>query len=166
MLDEQEAAPLHTEYPLGSEAETGQLASRLAAIARSGDVFALHGDLGAGKTAFARAFIHARGHADEDIPSPTFTLVQTYDPLRSGEPAIWHFDLFRIESPQDAIELGIDDAFADGVSLIEWPDRLGTLLPPEHLLITLLSGPTPTSRRLLIDGSGRWRPRLREVGLV
>src|ERR1700688_5301802 len=109
---------------LPDDAATAALAAHIAALARPGDVIALKGELGAGKTSFARAFIRARG-GDETVPSPTFTLVQVYD-LPDG--AVWHFDLYRLRQPGDAWELGIEDAFRDGISLIEWPERLGTVL--------------------------------------
>src|SRR4051812_29949378 len=107
------------ETVLPDEAATAALAGRLAPLAARGDVVALTGALGAGKTSFARGFIAARAGRPIEVPSPTFTLVQTYD-LPSGP--IWHFDLYRLERPDDAIELGIDEAFADGISLIEWPE--------------------------------------------
>src|SRR5215470_13086350 len=110
---------------LPDEAATAAFAARVSAVAAAGDIIALKGDLGAGKTTFARAFIRAHG-CEEEVPSPTFTLVQIYE---VGPIAIWHFDLYRINSPDEAWELGIEDAFLEGISLIEWPDRLGSLLP-------------------------------------
>ncbi|HEY2541330.1 MAG TPA: tRNA (adenosine(37)-N6)-threonylcarbamoyltransferase complex ATPase subunit type 1 TsaE, partial [Stellaceae bacterium] len=88
---------------LSNEAATAALAARLAAIARPGDVIALRGELGAGKTAFARAFIRARNSADEEVPSPTFTLVQNYE---AAGGAIWHFDLYRLTAADEIWELG------------------------------------------------------------
>jgi tRNA threonylcarbamoyladenosine biosynthesis protein TsaE len=122
------------EIALPDAAATAALAARVAPLAARGDVVALSGTLGAGKTTFARGFIAARAGRPIEVPSPTFTLVQTYD-LASG--AIWHFDLYRLERADDAIELGIDEAFADAISLIEWPERLGDLLPARRLDITL-----------------------------
>src|SRR5580692_7817201 len=110
---------------LPDETATAALAARIAAVAAPADIIALKGDLGAGKTAFARAFIRACGNQDE-VPSPTFTLVQVYD---ARPTAIWHFDLYRIRAPEEAWELGIEDAFITGISLIEWPERLRALLP-------------------------------------
>ena len=126
---------------------TAALATALAASARQGDVIGLSGPLGSGKTTFARYFIAARMGAsprEQEVPSPTFTLVEIYQPA-SG-PAIWHFDLYRIETPDDAYELGIEDAFADGIALIEWPERLGGLMPREHLHIGLAAGKSETAR--------------------
>jgi len=140
---------------LGDENATAALAARLAALVVPGDVIALSGELGAGKTSFARAFIRARG-GDESVPSPTFTLVQTYD-LPGG--AIWHFDLYRLRTAEEAWELGIEDAFQSGISLIEWPERLGSLLPARHLLVALEFGPIPTARRATLASSGDWAGR-------
>jgi tRNA threonylcarbamoyladenosine biosynthesis protein TsaE len=141
---------------LADESATAKLAARIAAASRPGDIIALKGELGAGKTSFARAFIGARG-GDEAVPSPTFTLVQLYDLPHS---AVWHFDLYRIRDPKDAWELGIEDAFSEGISLIEWPERLGSLLPARHLLIELDFAPTPGARRATISAGGDWVERL------
>src|SRR5215831_17568551 len=116
---------------LPDEAATAALAARVSALAATGDIIALKGDLGAGKTTFARHFIRARG-GTEEVPSPTFTLVQVYE---LGAAPIWHFDLYRIKSSEEAWELGIEDAFSEGISLIEWPERLGSLLPQRRLEI-------------------------------
>ena len=120
---------------LPDEAATAGLAARLAARARQGDVIGLQGELGSGKTTFARAFIRSLGDGREEVPSPTFTLVEIY--ACAGKPPVWHFDLYRLTAAEEAWELGIEEAFADGISLIEWPERLGGLLPPEHLLLAL-----------------------------
>lgn len=151
---------------LGSETETAAFAARLVRIVRTGDVLALWGDLGSGKTVFARGFIRAHCNPDEEVPSPTFTLVQTYEPADVKGAAIWHFDLYRLGDPDDAIELDIEDAFASAISLIEWPDRLGPLLPAHRLDLTLSAGDNPNRRRLTIAGDSRWRARLREAGVV
>ena len=135
---------------LPDAAATAALARRVAALARPGDVIALKGELGSGKTFFARAFI-----GEEDVPSPTFTLVQIYD---RPQGRIWHFDLYRLDAPEQAIELGIEEAFAGGISLIEWPERLGRLLPPERLEIALGFAAGPEAREATVAGSGRWAP--------
>jgi tRNA threonylcarbamoyladenosine biosynthesis protein TsaE len=119
---------------LADERATLALGARLAGEAARGDVFALKGALGAGKTTLARGFIRALTTPEEEVPSPTFTLVQGYD---SRKGPLWHFDLYRLEDPEEAWELGIEDAFADGISLIEWPERLGPLLPARRRDVTL-----------------------------
>ena len=144
-------------FDLPDEAATGALAARLAAVARPGDIIALKGDLGVGKTSFARAFIRARADAQEEVPSPTFTLVQIY---QTGGAAIWHFDLYRLGAAEEAWELGIEDAFGSGISLIEWPDRLGPLLPQRHLEIALSFGGRVEARRAVVSGGAEWRGRL------
>jgi len=141
---------------LPDEAATAAFAARIATLAERGDVIALAGDLGAGKTSFARAFIRARG-SEEEVPSPTFTLVQVYELVPM---AIWHFDFYRVTRPDEAWELGIEDAFSQGISLIEWPERLGPLLPPHRLEITLLFGDQPDARRALIAAGEGWQERL------
>ena len=145
-----------TSFDLRDEKATAALAARLAGLARPSDVIALQGELGAGKTAFARAFIRARG-GDEGVPSPTFTLVQTYE-LPGG--AIWHFDLYRLRAEEEAWELGIEDAFRDGISLIEWPERLGALMPRRRLLVTLVFAAAKGARRATLSGESDWAPRL------
>lgn len=150
---------------LADEAATEALARRLAAIVEPGDVLALWGDLGVGKTVFARAFVRARGDAFEDVPSPTFTLVQVYDPTDGSEAPTYHFDLFRLKSFEETYELGIEEAFAGGISLVEWPDRLGLLLPPHRLDVKLAEGSAPDARRVVLEGHGVWRARLAEAEL-
>ncbi len=117
--------------PEATEAFARALAPRLDA----GDVIELEGGIGAGKTHFARALILARLAAPEDIPSPTFTLVQTYDSADGIE--IWHADLYRLSHPDEAIELGFDEAFENAICLIEWPDRLADLRPTSALRLKL-----------------------------
>src|SRR6202162_3228197 len=121
---------------LPDEDATAAFAARVAALARPGDVIALKGELGAGKTSFARAFIRARG-GDEEVPSPTFTLAQVYE---LADAAVWHFDCYRLRDPEEAWELGIEDAFRDGISLIEWPERLRPLLAAGGAEIGVRSG--------------------------
>jgi len=139
---------------LADEAATRRFAAKIAPLARRGDVIALWGDLGAGKTAFARGFLRALG-IEEDVPSPTFTLVQSYP---AGDLTIFHFDLYRIEAVEETYELGIEDAFEDGVSLIEWPDRLGNLLPADRLDIAF--DMAPPGRRARVTPHKSWADRL------
>jgi len=132
-------------------AATAHLAAALAPKIEKGDVLALAGPLGVGKTSFARAFIAALG-GEEEVPSPTFTLVQLYE---LGAVTLYHFDLYRLERPEDAYELGIEEAFALGVSLIEWPERLGPLLPAERLELAFAFDPVAPSRTVRLTGFGR-----------
>ena len=114
---------------------TQRLGALLASNLLAGDVIAISGALGAGKSALARAIIQAANPDEMDVPSPTFTLVQTYE-LQDGTP-LWHLDLYRVESPAEAMELGLEDAFIDAACLIEWPERLKKLLPKDNLSIYL-----------------------------
>ena len=117
-----------------SESDTEKLAAALAEKLTAGDVVLLSGDLGAGKTVFARALIRAcAGDPALDVPSPTFTLAQTYDTPRG---TVWHFDLYRIEDEEEIYELGWEDALSDGIVIVEWPQRLGSLAPPDALAVT------------------------------
>jgi tRNA threonylcarbamoyladenosine biosynthesis protein TsaE len=150
---------------LPDEKATVSLANRIAPLALPGDVLALWGGLGTGKTVFARAFVRGRGASEEEVPSPTFTLLQTYDPGPGFVGAVYHFDLFRLTAAEEAYELDIEEAFADGVSLIEWPGRLGRLLPAVRLDITLAQGSAANSRRVTLEGHGSWAARLKEIGL-
>jgi tRNA threonylcarbamoyladenosine biosynthesis protein TsaE len=118
---------------LPDEAATAALGVRLAGACRPGDLIALSGDLGAGKSTLARALIRHLAGADIDVPSPTFTLVQTYDTPRLP---VWHFDLYRLEDPGEARELGLTEA-VDGLALIEWPERLDAYLPQTRLDVWL-----------------------------
>lgn len=157
-------AAILLEMDLADPDQTGRAAGLLARIARPGDVLALWGDLGAGKTTFARGFIGALMPEGESVPSPTFTLVQTYPALIAGEPVeIWHFDLYRLKHAEEAYEVGIEEAFASGISLIEWPDRLGSLLPRRHLDVTLTPGANADSRRLTLAGGTDWAERLAPI---
>jgi tRNA threonylcarbamoyladenosine biosynthesis protein TsaE len=145
---------------LADEAATRRLGARLAALAEPGDVILLSGTLGAGKSTLARAFVRALTSEDEEVPSPTFTLVQVYE-AEVGD--VWHFDLYRLEKPDDAFELGIEDAFVDGISLIEWPDRLGSLVPRRRLEVVLAAGDAETSRRATLTSHGQWDTRLKDL---
>jgi tRNA threonylcarbamoyladenosine biosynthesis protein TsaE len=145
------AAPDPIDVSLPDPAATAQLARRLADVARPGDLIALHGTLGMGKTAFARAFIRHLAGAEEEVPSPTFTLVQSYD---TAVGTIWHFDLYRLTRPEDVWELGLEDALADGITLIEWPERLGSSLPARRLDLILRAGDGPEARHALLDAMG------------
>ncbi|MGN0904620.1 MAG: tRNA (adenosine(37)-N6)-threonylcarbamoyltransferase complex ATPase subunit type 1 TsaE [Alphaproteobacteria bacterium] len=137
-------------------------AADLAKLCRPKDVIALFGDLGMGKTVFARAFIRSFGRPEEEVPSPTFTLVQTYDVRtgNGGETAVWHFDLYRLKHPDEIYETGFEEALSDGISLIEWPERAGNRLPGNRLEIHLSAGASPDERRVEIIPLGKtWKNR-------
>ncbi len=129
-----------------AETETLRLATVFAAQAEPGMTLLLEGPIGAGKTTFARALIQhlqSQSGTAEDVPSPTFTLVQTYV---AGALEIWHADLYRLTAPEDVLDLGLDAAFHEALCLVEWPDRLGSLAPSNA--VTLSFG-------LAKDGMGR-----------
>jgi len=148
---------------LADEAATASLAGRLAACAAPGDVLALSGDLGVGKTCFARAFIHSLSPAVGDVPSPTFTLVQTYPVQLTGRTVeVWHFDFYRLKSAEEAYDLAIEEAFATGISLVEWPERIAPLLPRARLDLTFAIAPDGT-RQVRLSGGGHWRKDLLQM---
>tara|TARA_R110000787_G_scaffold99571_7_gene204173 strand:+ start:443 stop:910 length:468 start_codon:yes stop_codon:yes gene_type:complete len=126
--------------------ETSQRAADLGRVLNAGDVVLLGGDVGAGKTHFARSLIQSLLSTSQDVPSPTFTLVQTYDTTK-GE--VWHADLYRITSLDDVEELGLVDAFENAICLIEWPDRLSSLKPAAALSIELTPGQGENTRKLV-----------------
>lgn len=143
------------ELTLENLTATEALAARLAALARPGDALLLEGPLGAGKSALARAFLRAAtGEPALDVPSPTFTLVQSYD-LPGGTTA-HHFDLYRLGGPGGLVELGWDEA-REGIVLVEWPERLGPLAPPDALRVELAPGDHEDARRARLTG---WEGRL------
>lgn len=117
-----------------SEKETLKYAAQFAQSLKQGDIVALHGTLGTGKTVFSKGIIQALCHTNTDVPSPTFTIVQSYD---SEKGTLYHFDFYRLKNPEEAYEIGIEDAFTDGICLIEWPDKIGTLLPKKHINVFL-----------------------------
>jgi tRNA threonylcarbamoyladenosine biosynthesis protein TsaE len=141
---------------LEDEAATAALAGLLAPYLAPGDVVALSGDLGAGKTSFARALIRTLCGPDDagrEVPSPTFTLVQSYE-TPAGR--IHHFDLYRVRSPDELTEIGWDEALADGIVLVEWPDRAGALLPARRLDIVLGFGTTAQTRVAVLRPGSDW----------
>lgn len=140
------------------EAATRDLARKLAPQLQKGDMLALTGELGAGKTAFARHLICALCGQDTEVPSPTFTLLQSYDTPR-GE--VWHFDLYRIKTPDEVIELGWEDT-GGVIALVEWPQRLGGLLPADRLDVKIGFDPaSPHARQFQFTAQGRLKGRLK-----
>ena len=142
------------EFPLPDLDATTSLGRAIASGLGRGDAVALWGDLGAGKTTLARAILQALG-VKEDVPSPTFTIVQNYE----TSPAIAHYDLYRLKSAREMAELGFEDALDQGAVLVEWPERAPEVLPLEALHVRL--GLRDTGRLARITGPGRWANDLR-----
>ena len=138
-----------------SALETQDFGAKLADLLRPGDVVALHGSLGMGKSTLARAVIQKRSNnGDLEVPSPTFTIVQTYD----LDPPIYHVDLYRLDDADEAMELGLEDSFDEAISLIEWPERLGPYLPKKALIITMTESKSG-GRRFDFSGPAFWKER-------
>ncbi|MDR7124511.1 tRNA (adenosine(37)-N6)-threonylcarbamoyltransferase complex ATPase subunit type 1 TsaE [Pseudotabrizicola sp. 4114] len=139
----------HTLF-LPSEEATDALGHLMASHLVPGDTVLLTGPIGAGKSHLSRAIIRARLGRMEDVPSPTFTLVQTYE-----DPAgdIWHADLYRLSHPDEVLELGLEDAFATAICLIEWPERLGAYAPQDAIRLSLT--PEDEGRRATLCFAGR-----------
>jgi tRNA threonylcarbamoyladenosine biosynthesis protein TsaE len=155
-------AARHHHISLPDLSATAKLGAAIAQHLRRGDGLMLSGALGAGKTTLARAIIGAAqiaaGLTPEDVPSPTYTLVQTYS---AGELTIWHADLYRLNSAAEVVELGLDEALATGVLLVEWPEKLGAALPADRLDISL-SG-MEGQRYAEIAAHGSWHARFAYV---
>ncbi|MFZ5963246.1 tRNA (adenosine(37)-N6)-threonylcarbamoyltransferase complex ATPase subunit type 1 TsaE [Thalassococcus sp. BH17M4-6] len=153
--------PSQARFPVVDAHATCALAQRFGTILGPGDVLLLEGEIGAGKTHFARCLIQSLLTVAEDVPSPTFTLVQTYD-TRSGE--VWHADLYRLSDPDQCAELGLTEAFNSAICLVEWPDRLAELAPDTALTLTFAPGPAEESRIITLRWTDpRWDPRLAQV---
>lgn len=142
---------------------TEHLAGACAGFAIPGCTFLLSGGLGAGKSTFARAFVRALIGADEEVPSPTFTLVQQYGPIDRGgaDIEIWHADLYRLGDPDEVLELGLDEAFGTAICLVEWPDRLGHFAPDDaiELIFDFAAdkGAAPDMRDITARVPEKWR---------
>lgn len=147
--------PAEGDFRLDAEADTARLGAAIAAELRAGDTVCLIGPLGAGKSTLARGLIRALTTAVEDVPSPTFTLVQFYE----GRLPLAHFDLYRLTSPDEAHELGLDEALDEGVAVIEWPQRLEGRLPPDRLDIEIAFDETGEGRRARLTPHGAWEGR-------
>jgi len=141
------------DVPLPDLDATTRLGAGIAGALRPGDAVALWGDLGAGKTTLARAILRALG-VKEDVPSPTFTLVQSYNTRLP----VAHYDLYRLKQAREMEELGFEDALDRGAVLVEWPERAPEVLPPEALHVRL--GLRETGRLARITGPGRWKSLL------
>ena len=147
-----------------SDAEaTTRLGQVIAPLLAAGDSVLLYGPLGMGKSTLARGLIRALTSPDEDVPSPTFTLVQFYD----SETPVAHFDLYRLTRPEEAFEIGLDEALDEGCAVIEWPERLGEA--PERFLgpdrLTLIIAEDGDGRLATVSGAGRWETLIDHVRL-
>lgn len=146
---------------LSSPEDTTSLAAAFAGQLTNGDVMLLIGDIGAGKTHFARSLIQSKLGYAEDVPSPTFTLVQTYE---AEDIEIWHTDLYRLTHPDEVVELGLTEAFETEICLVEWPDRLADLTPSSALTLELKLTETPEERQLTLTWSDpKWTDRLKDI---
>ncbi len=132
-------------YLTTCEDDTIQCAKAFAQHLKGHELVALDGTLGMGKTVFVRAVIQALSDKNVEVPSPTFTLLQTYDTIKG---TIYHFDFYRLKSPEEAFEIGIEDAFSDGICFMEWPEKIGSLLPPNTIHIVFEN--TPNGRQIEI----------------
>lgn len=145
---------------LADEAATGRLGEAIARVLQRGDVVCLSGPLGAGKSTLARALIRALTTPDEEAPSPTFTLVQFYEGDRLK---VAHFDLYRLTDPDEAYEIGLDEALDEGAALIEWPQRLEGRLPPDRLDVEISLDDGIEGRRVTMTPHGAWEGRRIEL---
>jgi tRNA threonylcarbamoyl adenosine modification protein YjeE len=145
-----------------NEGAIAALAQALARQAEAGDCFALHGDLGAGKTCFSRHFIHALCGEHVTVASPTFMISQSYV-LPTG--TLWHYDLYRIEQPEDLEETGLPETLMHDINLIEWPDIATAWLPPHTLHIVFAFGSMPHYRDVTFTGNTLWMKRLQQSPL-
>ena len=141
------------------EAATARVAEAVSRLSARGDVIGLVGELGSGKTSFARAFVRSLTRPDEEVPSPTFTLVQCYD---ADGLTVAHADLYRVEDPDEVWELGLEDMVDTGIVLIEWPDRLGPQRSIAALDVAMAIVPDapPTARAVTLRAGPAWRDRL------
>lgn len=143
--------------------KTQEIAQKLARLSMPKDVIMLQGDLGAGKTEFARAFIRELTHHEMTVPSPTFTLVEIYE-ATIGD--IWHFDLYRLKLSSEVWDLGIEEAFARGITLLEWPERLGKeFIFKNYLEISLKLQKGDEAREVILTPYGNWESRLEKFSL-
>ncbi len=160
-------APARHEIEHGDLGAMRRLAEALALILAPGDVIALRGDLGAGKTTFARFLIHAlSGGREGEVPSPTFSLLQTYETARGR---ICHFDFYRLSGEEETVEIGLDEALGEAICLIEWPERAEAALPETRLEIAIAeiaedeTGAAAEGRRIVLTGRGEWAERLERL---
>ena len=158
-MDENSTGDNTWSFVMYSESELAAWGARLAEVLCIGDIIALEGTLGIGKTTLARSIIRAVYGEMTVVPSPTFTLVQMYEGERLP---IWHCDLYRLGSSEEILELGLDDAYREAVTLIEWPDRLGAMLPKNALNLRLENEASTNEnfRQIFLRGNKRWQAAL------
>lgn len=146
---------------LADAAATARLGAAIAPRLAPGETVLLYGPLGMGKSTLARGLIRALTRPDEDVPSPTFTLVQFYE----SDPPVAHFDLYRLTRPEEASEIGLDEALDDGCAIIEWPERLGD--HPGHWLgsdiLTITLAEQGEGRVATLSGAGVWETKLKDL---
>lgn len=148
------------QHHLTSEKATAALAARFADVVEPGDTILLSGDIGAGKTHFARHVIQSLLTAPEDVPSPTFTLVQTYE---TSKGTVHHADLYRLTHADEVLELGLIDAFEHDICLLEWPDRLGSDAPEDSIRIDFAPGATDHARMIRVTCADKDQERMAKV---
>lgn len=141
--------------PLKDIEATRTLAQKLASVLNGRDILLLQGDLGAGKTTFARFLLEALGH-EGDTPSPTFTLVQSYETPKA---TLFHFDLYRLKEESEVEEIGFDEACSEGMVLVEWPEKAKSYMPRGALTL-LFDGQGNGKRQVIFDGGPLWASRL------
>jgi tRNA threonylcarbamoyladenosine biosynthesis protein TsaE len=151
---------MRTELRTATAEETRAVGRALAPLLRAGDALALTGELGAGKTTFVQGLAAGLGF-DGHVVSPTFTLVREYE----ARVRIHHVDVYRLERVQDVLDLGLDDAIAEGgVLVVEWGDAVERLLPPEHLVVTLTTAGEDETRSIVLEAVGAsWRLRWEQL---
>ena len=140
--------------------ETEELASALKENLQNGDIILLKGEIGAGKSLFARSLIQSAMDQVEEVPSPTFTIVQTYE-TKLG--SIWHADLYRLTDQSEIFELGLIDAFVNEIVIVEWPERLGHLEPQDALTVEIIILENDKREVIFSTSSRMWRERLEKT---
>ena len=148
--------PARGDFRLDRPEDTARLGAAVAASLEAGEAVCLTGPLGAGKSVLARGLVRALTSPEEDVPSPTFTLVQAYE---GPGLAVAHFDLYRLKSPEEAWEIGLDEALEDGAAVIEWPERLGRHLPADRLDIEITLDGAGDARHARLTPHGAWEDR-------
>lgn len=147
-----------------NESHYSLIASVLKTHLTASSCLALHGDLGAGKTSFARCFIQSYLNSEHmDVPSPTYTLAQHYPAHGERDPDIWHYDFYRLENENEIIEIGFDENLDNSISIVEWPEKIANHLPLDTLLIQFTSSEDKNSRQLNFISSKPWDDLLKEI---